>query len=152
MDVARQQGVRGQLIHRNIEKALNLTGMQIHRQHAARARHGQKVSDEARRDGHARLVLLVCPAIGIVRNDCRDALGRGPLQRVNHDQRFHDGSVHWRAERLDDEYIVAPDVLFDLDEGVLVRELEYLCAAGFDFQMPADVPRQLRVRVAREDC
>ena len=39
-----RQGVK--MVERNIEEALNLTGMQIHRQHARRTRFGDEIADQ----------------------------------------------------------------------------------------------------------
>ena len=53
---------------------------------------------EAGRDRHARLVLLVRPAVGVVRDTAVIRPARRPLEGVDHDQELHDRLVH-RAAR-----------------------------------------------------
>ena len=50
----------------------------------------------------------------------RRALAR--LQRVDDDQQLHQIVVGRKARRLDDEHVLAADVLLDLDEHFHVRE------------------------------
>ena len=50
------------VVDRDREEALDLAGVQVHRQHAVGARQLQHVGDEARRDRLARLRLAVLPA------------------------------------------------------------------------------------------
>ena len=51
---------------------------------------------------------------------------RRPLEGVDHDQELHDRLVHRVGRRLDEEDVLLTDVVEDLDEDVLVRELEHL--------------------------
>ena len=53
---------REEVIDRDVEEALDLRGVQVHRQDAVGARGRQQVRHELGRDRHARLVLLVLPA------------------------------------------------------------------------------------------
>ena len=87
---------------------------------------GDHVGDEPGGDRDARLVLLVRPAVRVVRDDGGDPAGARPLERVDHDQQFHDRLVDRVAGRLDEEDVLLADVLEDLDEDVLVGELEDL--------------------------
>ena len=81
---------RRQFVHRDVEEALNLTGVQVHRQDAVGARRRDAIRQQTRRDRHARLILLVGAAIGVVGDDGGDALGRGALEGVDHDEEFED--------------------------------------------------------------
>ena len=54
LNVARIQRCREKIIHRNIEKPLNLRRVQIHGQHAVRARRRDKIRDQLRADWRAR--------------------------------------------------------------------------------------------------
>ena len=81
---------------------------------------------EPGRDRDARLVLLVRPAVGVERDDRRDPTRRRPLEGVDHDQQLHDRLIDRVGRRLDDEDVLLADVVQDLDEDVLVRELEHL--------------------------
>ncbi len=116
----------GQLVDRDVEEALDLALVEVHREQPVGAGDADHVGDEARRDGHARLVLLVRAAVGVVRHDRRDAPGAGALEGVDHDQQLHDRLLTGVAGRLDEEDVLLADVVQDLDEDVLVGELEHL--------------------------
>ena len=73
------------------------------------------------------------------------------LERVDHDQQFHDRLVDRVGRRLDEEDVLLADVVEDLDEDVLVRELEDLGLAGLRAEVAADLPGQVRVGVAVVD-
>jgi len=88
-EVIHQHRRSKQMVHRNIEKTLQLRRMQIHNQRPVRACGGQQIGHQLRRNRAARLVLAVLPGIAEVRNHRRDAPRRRPLQRVNHQQQFH---------------------------------------------------------------
>ncbi len=122
--VARQDMFGGQFIHRNVEEALNLPGVQVHGQHAVGSSHADAVGNEPRGDGHTWLIFFVAAAIGIVGDDGGDASGRCALAGVDHDEQFKDGRVDGNREGLNNEDIVAADVLVDLDEDIFVAELK----------------------------
>ena len=109
------------------------------------------VGDQAGRDRDPRLVLLVRSAVGVERDDRGDPPGARPLERVDHDQELHDRLVDRVGRRLDEEDVLLADVVEDLDEDVLVRELEDLRLARLDAEVAADLPGQVRVRVAVVD-
>ena len=77
--------------------------------------------------------------------------GAGALERVDHDQEFHDRLVDRVVGRLDEEDVLLADVLQDLDEDVLVGELEDLQLARLGAEIAADLPGEVRVRVAVVD-
>src|SRR5262249_32334928 len=74
-DVTGEYVLSSELVYRDAKEALYLASMQVHRQHTVGAGDGDAVGEEAGRDGHAWLVLLVGAAIGIVRDDRSDAPG-----------------------------------------------------------------------------
>ena len=78
-----------QVIDRNIEKALNLGGVQVEGQHAVGAGGGQQVGDELGGDRHAALVLAVLAGIAVVRQHGRDARRAGALEGIQHDEQLH---------------------------------------------------------------
>ena len=129
-EVVREHVDRGQLVDRDVEEALDLALVEVHRQDPVGAGDRDHVGDQAGRDRDARLVLLVRAAVGVERDDRGDPPGAGALEGVDHDQQFHDRLVDRVAGRLDEEDVLLADVLEDLDEDVLVRELEDLGAPG----------------------
>ncbi len=77
-EVARQQMDRGQLVDGDVEEALDLALVQVHRQYPVCAGDGEHVGDQAGSDRNARLILLVRAAVAVVRNDGRDPARRWP--------------------------------------------------------------------------
>ena len=139
------------MIDRNIEKALNLRRVQIHEQRAVRAGGGQQIGDQLRRNGHARTVLAILPGVAVVRNDHRDAAGRGALERVDHDQQLHQVLVHRIAGGLHHEYIRAADILEQLEVNFAVGKALHLGLAQRDADVLADLLRQRAVGRPRKD-
>ena len=99
--------------------------------------------------GHARLILLVRAAVGVVRHDRGDAAGAGALERVDHDQQLHDRLLDRSIRRLDQEHVAIAGVVLDLDEDVLVGELEHLDIAELTAKVARDLAREVRIGVAR---
>ena len=129
-EVVREHVDGGQLVDRDVEEALDLALVEVHRQDPVGAGDGDHVGDQAGRDRDARLVLLVRPAVGVERDDRRDPPGARALEGVDHDQELHDRLVDRVGRRLDEEDVLLADVVEDLDEDVLVRELEDLGLAA----------------------
>ncbi len=143
---------REQVIDRNVKEPLNLRLVQIHRQHAVRARRAQHVRDQLRRDRHARLVLPILARVAVIRNHGRDARRRRAAERVDHDHQLHDvlidrcGPV--RAGRLHHEDVGPPDVLVDLERDFRVgKPLEPSLPERYAEER-RDLARQLRMRTA----
>ena len=88
---------------RDIKKTLNLSGVQVHRQHAIGAGPGDHVGHQFGRDRHAAFVLAVLSRITKIGDHRCDSFGTGPHASVDHDQQFHQVVVHRRAGRLDQE-------------------------------------------------
>ncbi len=113
---------REQVVHRDVEEPLDLRLVQIHRQHAIRARRAQQVRHQLRRDRHARLVLAILPRVPVIRDNRGDPRRRRPAERVDHHAQLDQVPVDVRAGRLHDEDIRAADVLVDLERALGVRE------------------------------
>jgi len=103
----------------DVEEALDLVGVQVHGEHARDTHRLQQVGHDLGRDRHARLVLAVLPGVAVIRNDRRDARRRRAAERVDHDHQLHqvliDRPGRGRGSRLNDEHILAADVLVDLE-------------------------------------
>src|SRR3989441_4358068 len=100
-----------EVVHRDPEEALDLSRVEVERQHAIDSGRLEQVGDQLRRDRDPRLDLAVLARVAIVGQDRRDAAGRGALQRVDHDEQLHERVVHGPARRLDPEHVRAADVL-----------------------------------------
>ena len=77
-EVVREHVDRGQLVDRDVEEALDLALVEVHREDPVRAGDRDHVGDEAGRDRDARLVLLVGAAVRVERDDGRDPARRWP--------------------------------------------------------------------------
>ena len=110
------------MIHRNVEKALDLLGVQIHGQDAVDAGGHEQVGHEFGGDGHARLVFAVLARIAIKRQHGRDAHGARAAQRIHHDEQLHQIVIGGRRRGLDDEDILAADVFLDFDKRLAIRK------------------------------
>jgi hypothetical protein len=110
------------MIHRDVEKALDLPCVQIHRQHAVRTGSNEQICHEFGGDRNARLILAILPGITIKRNDRGDSLRRRPAGCIDHDEQLNEVMIGRRAGRLDNENVLAPDVFVDLHERFSIRE------------------------------
>src|SRR5437667_12795384 len=114
------------LINRNIEKALNLSRMHIHCQHAMRSSNGNTISDQAGSDRNTGLIFLVGTAIGIIRDYSSNTSGRSSFKGINHNEYFHDGAIDGRTERLNNKNILPAYILINFDENILIAELKHV--------------------------
>ena len=122
LDVTHHHGAGEEIVGRNVEEALDLPGVEIHGQHAVSAGAGDHVGHQLGRDRGAGPGLAVLPGIAEIRDHRGDALGGGPLQRVDDDEQFHQVVVGGERGRLHHEHVLAADVLLDLDEDFHVVE------------------------------
>ena len=120
--VVGEQRHRGEVVDREVEEALDLTGVQVDRHDAVRARDGEHVGEQPRGDRLAALGLPVLTRVPVERADRGDALRRRALRRVDHDQLLHDPVVDRIAEALQHEHVGAADVLAVAAVELAVRE------------------------------
>ena len=106
-EVLREQRHRRHMVDRDREEALDLTRMEVHRQHAIGAGELQHVRDEPAGDRFARPGLAVLARIRKPRDNRGDALRRRELRRLDHEQQFHQVAVDGLAAGLDDEDVGA---------------------------------------------
>ena len=120
--IVRHEHRRGvQVIDGNVEEPLQLVLVKVDPQHAVRARGHDHVRHQLRADRDAWLVLPVLPRVAVVRHHARDARRRRAPRRIDQEQQLHDVFGR-RIGRLDDEDVVAADVLVDADEDLAVGE------------------------------
>ena len=148
--VVHKDGLAGQVVHRDVEEALDLGGMEVHGQHPVGAGGGDHVGHKFRGDGVPRLGLAVLPGIAKIGDHRRNASGGGPLQSIDEDQKLHQVVVHRRAGGLDHKRVAAADRLVHGGENLAVREGPHLGLTQFGTHQPADLVGQLRIGVAGE--
>ena len=111
------------VINGDIEKALDLGCVQVHRQNSVRTGCGDEVCDKLCGDGVAALCLAVLAGIAEVRHDGRNASGGSPSHRVDHDEQFHKVVVDMVAGGLNNEHVLAANRLINGDGAFAIREL-----------------------------
>ena len=149
-EVAREQRQRRHVVDRDREEALDLAGVQVHRQDPVGARDLQQVGDEPRGDRLARLRLAVLARVREERDHGGDALRRPEARRLDHLQELHQVLVDRAASGLDEEDVGAADRLVVADVGLAVGELARRDGAELDAEVLGDRRGELRMRAARE--
>ena len=146
-DVRHEERRAEEVVHRDVEEALNLVGVQVHRHHAVHAGGLEHVGDELGGDGDVRFVLAVLACEAVVRDDGDNLVGRGALGGVDHHQQFEQ-VVGGRHGGLDDEHDASADGLLEgglklavgiLEDGRLaeIRAIVYGYFAGQRFRRTA---------------
>ena len=110
------------IVEGNVEETLNLPGMEVEGEDAVGPGGGDEVGHQLGRNRRARTGLAVLPSIAVVGDHRGDAPGRGAAQSVDDHKQFHHMVVGRGRGRLDDETVLAADVLENLDEHFLVGE------------------------------
>ena len=111
------------MIHRQIEKSLNLSGVQVEAQNAACTRLRDEVRHQPRRHGFAGLDFLVLPRIAVIGQHDRDTQSGSAAERIYHNQQFHQIVVNGRTGRLHDEYVLSSHTFFDFDADFAVGKM-----------------------------
>src|SRR5262245_2219779 len=142
------QGGREEMIHRDVEKALNLLCVQVHSQDAIGAGRGDQVRDQPGGDRDAGFVLLVAARIAVIWDHGGDAVGRRAPEGVDHYQQLHQVRVYRRASRLHDENVAASDVLQYLKVELAVGKARGVRAAKLDSEILADLFGQWTIGIA----
>jgi len=90
LDVGHHEGLGVNVVYGNVEKALDLVGVQIHSDDMVAAGDGEHVGDELGGNGRAALILFVHARIRIAWDDGGDAAGSSTLARGNEDEELHE--------------------------------------------------------------
>ena len=149
--IIHENGVTQQIVHRDVEEALNLVGVQVHGQHPVGAGGGDHVGHQLGGDGVAALGLAVLPGVAEIGNHGGDTAGAGPLAGVDHHQQLHQPVVDGLAGGVDEEHVAAADALIQGYGGLAVGEGLHLCLAQLDADNLADLLCQRGVGVAAEN-
>src|SRR5262245_32055563 len=96
-------------------------------------------------------MLLVLTRVRIERQDRGDPLGAATLERVDHDQLFHQPRVQRPWMRLQDERVAAADRLIEADEDLAVGEIARGLRGDRDVELLGYLLSQFGVRAAREE-
>ena len=127
LDVGHEDAAGVEGVDRNVEKSLDLVGVQVHRHHTVDTCGHQHVGYQLGADRHAGTVLAVLTRPAEVGHHGHDLMGRGAARGVDHHQQFHQ-VVRGREGRLDDKDRTAADRL-------VVAGLEFAVAEAQDFRL-----------------
>jgi hypothetical protein len=150
-EVAREQLLRGHVVDGDREEALNLAGVQVHRQHPVDSRELEHVRHETRRDRLARLRLAVLARVREPRDHRCDPLRGRELRCLDHERQLHHVPVDRLASGLDQEDVGAADRLQVAAIGLAVGELLELDFTQLHPELSRDRLSQVVVRPAGED-
>ena len=140
-----------QMIHRDIKEALNLACVQVDGHDTRHASRRHEVGNQlgGNRLTAARFAILA--RVCIVWHNRRDAMRRGALAGIRHDEKLHEIVVDWIRRRLDDKNILAANALADHDLGFAIVEMTDISIAEIDADAIRNLVGELRVRIAGQD-
>ena len=128
------------VVHGNVEEALDLVRVKVHRQRPVCPRGRDHVRHHLGRDGDPhRARAAVLAGVAEVRDDGGDARGRCPAYRVHHDDELHQVLVGRPAGGVDDEDVLPADRVVDLDVDLAVPKPAHRRPTGWDPETCAHV-------------
>jgi hypothetical protein len=139
------------VIHRDIEKTLNLCRMQVESENAIRPGLGDEVGNQFRRDRHATFVLAILAGVTVVREYGCNPGRAGALERIQHDEQFHQVLIHWRTRRLNDKDVPPADVLIDPNARFTIGEVAARNRPERNPEVLSNALRQSSIRSTTED-
>ena len=148
--VIHKDGVACQVIHRDIEEALDLVCVQVHGQDTVSTCSGDHVGNQLCRDGIASLCLTILTSIAEVGDHGSDAACGCTAQSIDHDQQLHQVVVDGVAGGLDHEHVAAADSLVQGDGNFAVSESLDFRLAQLGTHQLADLLCQSGVGIAAE--
>ena len=135
LEVLAEERQRGEVVHRDVEEALDLALVEVERDDAVDAGGLEQVGDETGGDGLTRAGLAVLAGVGVVRDDRGDRTGGGAVRGVGHDEGLHHEVVDVLADDgLDEEHVAAADRLVKASVDLAVGELLEHEAVDLDSQ------------------
>ena len=150
--IVQKNGCRVNVVDRDVEEALNLVGVQVHREHTVDAYALEHVGDNLGGDGHAgRTGTTVLTSVPVVGHHGGDTAARSAAQRIDHDHQFHQIVIGRRTGALKHESVTAADVLVDFNHNFAVGEAVDGCPSKRDVQVLSHCMSKLGIGIPRED-
>ena len=117
--MGREHRHRVEMIDGDVEESLELVLVKIETEHAVSTRRHDHVGQQLGADRDPRLVLAILSRVAVVRHHDGNARRACALGCVDQQQKL-EYVVRRRIRRLDDEHVVAANVLVDPDEDLAV--------------------------------
>ena len=121
--MADEDRLRVQMIHGDVEESLDLSGMEVHGNHAIGTSGGDKIGHELGANGSAALMFLILAGVAEVGHYGGDPSGGGPTDTVEHDKELDHVIIYRFRGGLNDEDIPSANIFLDLEEDFTVGEV-----------------------------
>jgi len=156
LDVGGEDRSRHQVVERHVaEEALDLAAVKVHGEDAVGAHRLDELGHDRSGDGNAGVDLTILAGVRKHGNDGGDTAGRGSAECVNHEEQLHQGGVDVEVLSavggLDDEDVIATDVLADFDVDFSVVEAGDGGLAEFGAEEAGDVAGEFGVGTAGDE-
>ena len=136
LEVVGEDGKRRQVVHRDVEEALDLALVQVDGDQAVDAGDLEEIGHKFCGDGLARGGFAVLARVAVVGHHGGDAAGGGAACGVGHDEELHQGVVHvFAGDALDEEDVVAADAFQIARVHFAVREFLEADIAQLDAEL-----------------
>src|SRR5690606_37305673 len=148
LDIVHQGRGAVDVVHGDIEEALDLVGVQVNGEDTVDADVGQHVGHDLGADRHAggtRAAILA--GVAEVGDHGGDARRGGAAEGVGHHHQFHQVVVGGRTGRLNQEDVLAANIFIDFNADFAVGELADSHVAEGNVQLLNDATRQIGVGV-----
>lgn len=109
LNIGNHQGLRPEVVHWDIKKPLNLTGMEIDCNDMVTPCNNQHVRNQLCRDGRTRFFFLVHTSVGETRNNSSDPACWCRFACGDQNKKFHEIVVDVAAAGLNDENVFISD-------------------------------------------
>ena len=137
-NVGNEYAAHIEMIDRDIEKSLNLVGMQVHGHDPVDAGGAQQIGNQFGSDRNPRTVLAILPRPTEIGHHGDHPVRRRPVRRIDHQQQFHQ-IVCRREGRLHDKNGASPDAFVKRGLEFAVAELQNLGIAQIDPEIRSDL-------------
>ena len=141
----------GKIVNRDIKKALNLCGVQIHGENSVCTGCGDKVCNELCRNRVTASCLTVLPGIAKVGNNSSNAASGCTAAGVNHDEKLHHIVIDVVAGGLNNKYITPTNSFLKGNGTFPIGKLRNGGTAEIHKEVAANVPGKFGIGIATED-
>lgn len=139
------------VIDGDVEKALDLRGVEIHGEDPVYAGGGEQVGHEFGGNGHAGLVFAVLAGVAEKGHYRGDSAGAGAACGIHHDEQLHDVVIGGRTTGLNEKDIFIADVFIDFHERFAVGKRGDLDVGEGLIEVGSDFFRECPVGCAADD-